>query len=75
MDLEALKQLPPWARELGSALLVVSAVFMLTWAYTGNWPPMVVIESGSMRSRGRGIRGRASASAGWCGPPWYSGLR
>ena len=48
MNLEALKQLPPWARELGSALLVVSAVFMLTWAYTGNWPPMVVIESGSM---------------------------
>jgi signal peptidase len=48
MDLEALKQLPPWARELGSALLVVSAVFMLTWVYTGNWPPMVVIESGSM---------------------------
>ena len=48
MDLEALKQLPPWARELGSALLVVSAVFMLTWGYTGNWPPMVVIESGSM---------------------------
>jgi signal peptidase len=48
MNLEALKQLPPWARELGSALAVVSAVFMLTWAYTGNWPPMVVIESGSM---------------------------
>ena len=48
MNLEALKQLPPWARELGSALLVVSAVFMLTWGYTGNWPPMVVIESGSM---------------------------
>ena len=48
MNLEALKQLPPWARELGSALLVVIAVFMLTWIYTGNWPPMVVIESGSM---------------------------
>ena len=48
MNLDALKQLPPWARELGSALLVVSAVFMLTWVYTGNWPPMVVIESGSM---------------------------
>ena len=48
MNLEALKQLPPWARELGSALLVVSVVFMLTWVYTGNWPPMVVIESGSM---------------------------
>ena len=48
MNLEALTQLPPWARELGSALLVVSAVFILTWVYTGNWPPMVVIESGSM---------------------------
>ena len=48
MDLEALKQLPPWVRELGSALAVVMVVFLLTWAYTGNWPPMVVIESGSM---------------------------
>ena len=48
MDLEALKQLPPWARELLSAVAVVMAVFLLAWGYTGNWPPMVVIESGSM---------------------------
>ena len=48
MDLEALKRLPPWVRELGSAVAVVMVVFLLTWVYTGNWPPMVVIESGSM---------------------------
>ena len=48
MDLEALKQLPPWARELLSAFAVVLVVFLLAWGYTGNWPPMVVIESGSM---------------------------
>ena len=48
MDLEALKQLPPWARELLSAVAVVLVVFLLAWGYTGNWPPMVVIESGSM---------------------------
>ena len=48
MDLEALKQLPPWARELLSAFTVVLVVFLLAWGYTGNWPPMVVIESGSM---------------------------
>ena len=48
MDLEALKQLPSWARELLSAVAVVLVVFLLAWGYTGNWPPMVVIESGSM---------------------------
>jgi signal peptidase len=48
MDFKALKQLPPWARELLSAFAVVLVVFLLAWGYTGNWPPMVVIESGSM---------------------------
>ena len=48
MDFKALKQLPPWARELLSAFTVVLVVFLLAWGYTGNWPPMVVIESGSM---------------------------
>ena len=52
MDLEALKQLPPWARELLSAVAVVLVVFLLAWGYTGNWPPMVVIESGSMEHDG-----------------------
>ena len=36
MDLEALKQLPPWARELLSAVAVVLVVFLLAWGYTGN---------------------------------------
>ena len=48
MDFEALKQLPPWVRELLSAVAVVLVVFLLAWGYTGNWPPMVVIESGAM---------------------------
>ena len=52
MDLEALKQLPSWARELLSAVGVVLVVFLLAWGYTGNWPPMVVIESGSMEHDG-----------------------
>ena len=52
MDLEALKQLPPWARELLSAFAVVLVVFLLAWGYTGNWTPMVVIESGSMEHDG-----------------------
>ena len=52
MNLEALKQLPPWARELLSAVAVVLVVFLLAWGYTGNWPPMVVIESGSMEHDG-----------------------
>ena len=52
MDFEALKQLPPWVRELLSAVAVVLVVFLLAWGYTGNWPPMVVIESGSMEHDG-----------------------
>ena len=52
MDFEALKQLSPWARELLSAVAVVLVVFLLAWGYTGNWPPMVVIESGSMEHDG-----------------------
>ena len=42
MDLEALKRLPPWARELLGAIIVVLVVFLLAWGYTRNWPPMVV---------------------------------
>tara|TARA_B110000438_G_scaffold286791_1_gene318394 strand:- start:460 stop:1284 length:825 start_codon:yes stop_codon:yes gene_type:complete len=36
------------AKDVGIAVGCVFIVFLLTFAYSGNWPPMVVIESGSM---------------------------
>ena len=36
------------AKDVGIAVGCVFVVFLLTFAYSGNWPPMVVIESGSM---------------------------
>ena len=41
-------QLPDTAKDVGIAIGSVIIVFLLTFAYSGNWPPMVVIESGSM---------------------------
>ncbi len=41
-------QIPEMAKDLGLAIGSVLLVFVLTFAYSGNWPPMVVIESGSM---------------------------
>ena len=41
-------QLPDTAKDIGIAIGSVVVVFLLTFAYSGNWPPMVVIESGSM---------------------------
>ncbi len=41
-------QLPDTAKDVGIAIGSVVIVFLLTFAYSGNWPPMVVIESGSM---------------------------
>jgi signal peptidase len=36
-------------RDVGIALLVVLLVFVVLWAYSGVWPPIVVVESGSMQ--------------------------
>lgn len=36
------------ARDVGLALGIVLAVFLVAYLYTGNWPPVVVVESGSM---------------------------
>ena len=44
-------EIPEMAKDLGLAIGSVVLVFVLTFAYSGNWPPMVVIESGSMESR------------------------
>ncbi len=41
-------QIPEMAKDIGLAIGSVLLVFVLTFAYSGNWPPMVVIESGSM---------------------------
>ena len=40
--------LPDTVKDVGIAIGSVVVVFLLTFAYSGNWPPMVVIESGSM---------------------------
>ena len=40
--------LPDTVKDVGIAIGSVAAVFLLTFVYSGNWPPMVVIESGSM---------------------------
>lgn len=36
-------------RDIGISLLVVLIVFLVLWAYSGVWPPIVVVESGSMQ--------------------------
>jgi signal peptidase len=36
-------------RDVGIALLVVLLVFVALWAYSGVWPPIVVVESSSMQ--------------------------
>ena len=41
-------QIPETAKDIGIAIGSVLLVFLLTFAYSGIWPPMVVIESGSM---------------------------
>ena len=41
-------ELPETVKDVGIAVGSVIIVFLLTFAYSGNWPPMVVIESGSM---------------------------
>ena len=40
--------LPDTVKDVGIAIGSVVVVFLLTFVYSGNWPPMVVIESGSM---------------------------
>ena len=40
--------LPETVKDVGIAIGSVIVVFLLTFVYSGNWPPMVVIESGSM---------------------------
>ncbi|MFL2941567.1 MAG: hypothetical protein ACJZ2N_02060 [Candidatus Poseidoniales archaeon] len=42
------QQIPETVKDVGIAFGSVALVFLLTFAYSGNWPPMVVIESGSM---------------------------
>ena len=41
-------RLPDTVKDVGIAVGSVALVFLDTFLYSGNWPPMVVIESGSM---------------------------
>ena len=41
-------KLPESLKDVSIAVGSVLLVFLITFAYSGNWPPMVVIESGSM---------------------------
>lgn len=38
-----------WARDILVAVLVMAVVLVAIFAYTGNWPPLVVVESDSMQ--------------------------
>lgn len=35
--------------DVGVALVLVGSIFLVMFAYTGNWPPLVVVESRSMQ--------------------------
>ena len=37
-------ELPETVKDIGIAIGSVIIVFLLTFVYSGNWPPMVVIE-------------------------------
>jgi signal peptidase I len=39
-------------RDVGLALLIVVVIMLILYAYSGIWPPMVVIESESMQHSG-----------------------
>ena len=49
MDDEEDNVLLSLSKDVVSAFLVVGLVFVFGFLYTSNWPPMVVIESGSMQ--------------------------
>lgn len=38
-----------WVKPVAAALLAVGIILSGLYLYTGNWPPMVVVESGSMQ--------------------------
>ena len=46
------QELKALARDGGVALGAVALVFLLAFLYTDNWPPLVVVESGSMQHDG-----------------------
>ncbi len=38
-----------WARDIGFAVLIMAVILGAIYAYTGVWPPLVVVESASMQ--------------------------
>lgn len=39
----------PWARDIAIAVILVAVILGAIFAYTGVWPPLVVVESSSMQ--------------------------
>lgn len=49
MNDSAKEEAREWIKDIVAAVLVISVIMGSLYAYTGIWPPMVVIESGSMQ--------------------------
>ncbi len=49
MDKELKKEALEWTKEIIFAALIISIIMGSLYAYTGRWPPLVVVESGSMQ--------------------------
>ncbi len=49
MSESAKEEAKEWIKDIVVALLVISILMGALYAYTGLWPPMVVVESGSMQ--------------------------
>lgn len=47
--MNAIKEhLGPWLKDIAVSVIIALSVFGVLFAYSGVWPPMVVVESGSM---------------------------
>lgn len=49
MDKELKKEAIEWTKEIVYAALIIAIIMGSLYAYTGRWPPLVVVESGSMQ--------------------------
>ncbi len=49
MDEKLKKESLEWIKEIVFAALIITIIMGALYAYTGRWPPLVVVESGSMQ--------------------------
>ena len=49
MNDSAKEEAKEWIKDIAIAVVVVAIIMGSLYAYTGMWPPMVVVESGSMQ--------------------------